>query len=181
MYIYSTRRTISFLLLPHRSSHRNQTLGSLPLTNENFYIWKSNNDLYLAGWYNSNTNAKRTIHFILCGTRTFYPLVHANNNNQHTHRIEIMKTLLAALLLYSTHTECVVSLSIERREMDTLLSVGVSQHWIKQTRDCFSQYNWIACTKSKVVVMTGSQTKFDICSMVMEILRRFSDVKWCLL
>lgn len=164
--IYSTRRTISFLLLPHRSSHRNQTLGSLPLTNEIFYIWKSNNDLYLAGWYNSNTNAKR---------------VHANNNNQHTHRIEIMKTLLAALLLYSTHTECVVSLSIERREMDTLLSVGVSQHWIKQTRDCFSQYNWIACTKSKVVVMTGSQTKFDICSMVMKILRRFSDVKWCLL
>lgn len=177
MYIFNSTYNFVFAFAsPFQPSQPNSRLS--PIDKRKFLYLKVE-QRFVFGWLVQFQYERKA--YILCGTRTFYPLVHANNNNQHTHRIEIMKTLLAALLLYSTHTECVVSLSIERREMDMLLSVGVSQHWIKQTRDCFSQYNWIACTKSKVVVMTGSQTKFDICSMVMEILRRFSDVKWCLL
>lgn len=76
--------------------------------------------------------------FHLCGTHilsacTQQPTtMHMNTE----HRIEIMKTLLAALLLFDT----VVGWNREasRQEMDMLLSVGVSQRWIKQTRDYFN-------------------------------------------
>lgn len=91
----------------------------------------------------------QTFIYFVCVVRTIYPLVqnicynNNNNNNENnksksssndsssssssnsnTNRIEIMKTLLAALLLFDT---VYGRAKIERREMETLLSVGVSQ------------------------------------------------------